>query len=75
MMPTNDKHFIDIALGLQASAVYGAMTAGGSPRGTVQLDRQLCFYDDLFGWARIAFTALVDRPPPDTLFGPTFSGI
>ncbi|CAM9827730.1 unnamed protein product [Ascophyllum nodosum] len=54
-----------------ASAVYGGVTADSTPRGAVPLDRQLCFYNDLFGWARIAFLALADRPPPDILFGPT----
>lgn len=56
-----------------ASAIYSERTSDGPPRVTVPLDRQLCFYNDLFGWARIAFPALADRPPPDILFGPTAS--
>ena len=48
--------------------------ANGAPRGTLLLDQQLCLYNDLFGWARIAFPALADRPPPDSLYGPTASG-
>ena len=55
----------------QASALHGEITADGAPRRTLPLGRQLCFYNDLFGWARIAFPALADRPPPDMLFGPT----
>ncbi|CAM9827660.1 unnamed protein product [Ascophyllum nodosum] len=53
------------------SALYGEFTANGGPRGALPLGRQLCFYNDLFGWARIAFPALADRPPPVILFGPT----
>ncbi|CAM9571173.1 unnamed protein product [Ascophyllum nodosum] len=54
-----------------ASAIYAEITTDGAPRGTMPLDRQLCFYNDLFGWARIAFPALADRPPPDIMLGPT----
>ena len=64
-----------IALSSQATTVYDTMANNGVRREAVQLDRQLCLYDDLFGWARIAFTALADRPPPNIHFGPTASGI
>ena len=55
--------------------MYNAIATSGAPRGTVQLDRQLCLYNDLFGWARIAFTALASRPPPDVVLGPIASGM
>ncbi|CAM9571594.1 unnamed protein product, partial [Ascophyllum nodosum] len=56
-----------------ASQIYGGNMANGAPRGALLLDQQLCLYNDLFGWARIAFPALADRPPPDSLYGPTAS--
>ena len=76
-LPPSTEYVADdiIALGPQATTVYDAMANNGVPREAVQLDRQLCLYDDLFGWARITFTALTDRPPPDIHFGPTALGI
>lgn len=54
--------------------VYGEMAAQGIPREDIELDQQLILYNDLFGWARIAFKALTDRPPPDILYGPSPEG-
>ena len=74
MITTDDPLFI-IALGPQATTIYDLIGTNGVPREAVQLDRQLFLHSDLFGWARIAFTALADRPPPDINFGTTASGI
>lgn len=54
--------------------IYSGMTSRGGTVEDVELDRQLCFFNDLFGWARVAFSALADRPPPDILFGPSPAG-
>lgn len=53
-----------------ASFVYDAVSARGVQPLDLEVNRQLTFYNDIFGWSRIAFTALADRRPPDTLFGP-----
>ncbi|CAN0058952.1 unnamed protein product, partial [Ascophyllum nodosum] len=66
-----DVYTLDHTSPRMASALHGEITADGAPRRALPLGRQLCFYNDLFGWARIAFPALADRPPPDMLFGPT----
>lgn len=68
-------HFPPTRAAPQASAISSETTAEGVPRGTTELDSQLCFYNDLFGWARIVFLALADRPPPDPFFGPTAAGM
>ena len=60
----------------QASAIQNGITAtAGAASGTVLLDSQLCFFNDLYGWARIAVPALIDRPPPDRTHGPTAEGM
>lgn len=59
----------------QASFVHGCMSAQGVPPQHIRLDRQLTFYNDLFGWSRITFAALAGRSPPDILYGPTREGI
>ena len=50
------------------------LAAHGVTRDEIKLSRQLVFYNELFGWARIAFIALADRPPPDILYGPSPAG-
>lgn len=59
---------------LQAACIYSGMTAHGGARDEIKLGRQLVFFNELFGWARIAFIALADRPPPDILYGPSPEG-
>eukprot|EP00903_Cladosiphon_okamuranus_P008033 g7749.t1 len=54
-----------------AAFVYEGISSPGVKPHHLRLDRQLTFYNDLFGWARIAFQALTDHAPPDTLFGPS----
>lgn len=41
----------------------------------IEIDRQACLYNDLFGWARIAVVALMSRPAPDVLCGPSTEGV
>lgn len=41
----------------------------------IEIDRQACLYNDLFGWARIAVVALMSRPAPDVLCGPSSEGM
>lgn len=50
------------------------MVANDVPRAEIELDQQLVFFNELFGWARIAFVALADRPPPHALYGPSPEG-
>lgn len=54
--------------------MYSKMTEQGIPPEDIELDRQLIFYNELFGWARVAFQALADRALPDRLFGPSQEG-
>lgn len=58
----------------QAAFVYEEISSSGVHPHHLGLDRQLTFYNDLFGWSRIAFQALTDHAPPDTLFGPSVEG-
>lgn len=58
----------------QASIIYSEMRSPAVEREDIELDRQLVFYNDLFSWARVAFEALTDRPPPDILYGPSSQG-
>ena len=55
----------------QATFVYGQITSHGVELKDLSVDRQLALYNELFRFARVAFTALVDRPPPDMLYGPS----
>lgn len=50
------------------------MTAHGVSSAEMELGQQLVFFNELFGWARIAFVALADRPPPHALYGPSLEG-
>ena len=59
---------------LQAAYIYEGMVANDVPRAEIELDQQLVFFNELFGWARIAFVALADRPPPHALYGPSPEG-
>lgn len=54
--------------------MYSRMAEQGTPTEDIELDQQLIFYNDLFGWARVAFQALADRSPPDILYGPSQEG-
>lgn len=60
--------------GLQAAFIYDAIATHGVAREEIKLGRQLVFFNELFAWARIAFIALADRPPPDILYGPSPDG-
>lgn len=50
------------------------MAANRVSRTQIELGRQLVFFNELFGWARVAFSALTDRPPPNVLYGPCPAG-
>lgn len=54
--------------------MYEQITSRGVEVKDLSVDRQLALYNELFGFARVAFTALVDRPPPDMLYGPSPGG-
>lgn len=58
----------------QASIVYNGMAEHGGRYEDIEIDRQACLYNDLFGWARIAVVALMSRPAPDVLSGPSAEG-
>lgn len=64
---------------LQVSAINSGMAAPAAPAGvqsgTVLVDSQICLFNDLFGWARIAVFTLVDRSPPNQMSGPTAEGM
>lgn len=60
--------------GLQVSFIYDGLANRGVARPAIKLGRQLVFFNELFGWARIAFIALADGPPPDILYGPSPGG-
>lgn len=51
--------------------MYEQITSHGVEPKDLSVDRQLALYNELFRFARVAFTALVDRPPPDMLYGPS----
>lgn len=53
--------------------MYTGMSEQGSPS-HIELDAQLILFNELFGWARIAFKALTDRSPPDIMYGPSPEG-
>lgn len=53
------------------SFIYDGLANRGVARPAIKLGRQLVFFNELFGWARIAFIALADGPPPDILYGPS----
>ena len=73
-MPTDTLHLTTGKS--QISAIYSGMVAPVEvPLRNVLLDSQLCFYNDLYGWARIVVPALVDRFPPDRISGPTAEGM
>lgn len=59
----------------QAGFVYRAMATYGIPRGDIELTQQLTLYNDMFGWARVAYLALADQSPPDILYGPSAQGL
>lgn len=59
----------------QAGFIYRAMAIYGTPRGDIELAQQLTFYNEMFGWARVAYLALADQPPPDILYGPSAQGL
>lgn len=71
MLILTESHFAFFAL--QAAHVYAGMSAEGNPA-HIELDAQLILFNELFGWARIAFKALTDRSPPDIMYGPSPEG-
>ena len=46
------------------------MVNNSAAREDIRLSRQLTFYNDMFGWARVAIEALTHHDPPDILRGP-----
>lgn len=51
------------------------MVDHGIPREEIELNKQLTFYNDMFGWARVATEALTHHAPPDILYGPSPAGV
>lgn len=59
----------------QASFVYEEIVANKGIRGgDVKVSQRLALYNDLFNFARIAVTTLMDCPPPDLLYGASPTG-
>lgn len=58
---------------LQAAIVHEQIDDGVAPN-EVELDEQLVLYNDLFGWAGIAFHALTGRSTIGMMFGPSPEG-
>lgn len=59
----------------QAAFVYEEIVSNhGISGGDVKVSKRLALYNDLFNFARIAVTTLMDCPPPDLLYGPSSTG-
>lgn len=58
---------------LQAAVIYKKIDEGVGPH-EMQLDEQLVFFNDLFGWAGVAFYALAGRSAAEMMYGPSPEG-